>query len=154
MGDRSDISSGLAAKLAEITIANGYQTNTENVFHDEIPLGIQLDEYEVPALMLIEMDDDQNREKQCVRNVWEFQIQLWNLKESTNTIMNAYVSDVYKAIFAGAAASPRLGAFRDIHPSIYDIQPLTIIADVNTIETHRVRCVDIEVYYESTLLNI
>jgi len=100
MGDRSDIQAALAAKLATITTANGYATNVNTVYSDIIPMGLDLAEFEMPAIFLLAGPDEIKREMRCLRNQWTFEIQAWDEVEKADSVMDAFIADISKAMFA------------------------------------------------------
>jgi len=154
MGDRSSIGTALKVRLESITNANGYATDIQKVHYDDISMGLVLEPQELPAILLISGVDEISREGGCLRNIWNFEIQCWDVVEKTDSNMDTFCADVLKAIYANSAVGSRLAAFRDLHPSVYDVNPLQIDPDLNMIEQNRCYTVQVEVFYSSTLLKL
>ncbi len=49
MSLRGDILAAFAARLATVTADNGYTTTVKKVYYDDVPMGLDLQEYELPA---------------------------------------------------------------------------------------------------------
>jgi len=150
MGVRSDIEDGLAARLMTITAANGYGTDVVNVYYNKIPMGLRLEEYELPALLLIAGNDTIKRQSQCIYGSWQFYIQLIHT-DVPDSVMFDFVRDVFKAIYSDSPTADKLDAFKTIHTSIYDIEPIVLEPDLNTIEANRFGLIEINVKYTTKL---
>jgi len=53
MSVKTQIQTDLKARLQTITEANGYPLTVYNVFNDAIPLAMDLQEFEVPAILIL-----------------------------------------------------------------------------------------------------
>jgi hypothetical protein len=163
---RSQIKQAIDAKLREIKTASGYQTDVSKVYSDEsdgddkIPMGLQLDDHNLPAILSLAGDDTPGRENPgrglthgCYYGNWELELQLWH-REVTDEVMHTFVRDVYKALYAGAPAAQRNNAFKALHPKIYDVRPLSIEHDLNMIEANRCFTCFFLVQYTAELWNL
>ena len=150
---RALITDGLAERLRKITTANGYGTNVKKVFIDDIPMGLDFDEFEMPAILVISGDDKAEMKHQCMYGSWHHELQLWHNRVS-DAVMNEFVRDVYKAIYADSPTLQRNTAFKSIHPSIYDVKPLPILSDLNMIETNRCYIVNLSIEYTAKLWDL
>lgn len=154
MSLRNDIKVALAARLATITTANGYSTNVMSVYSDEIPMGLELEAQEVPAILLIAADDTMIRKAQNVTfGEWQFAIQLVH-EEVSDTIMHNFIADVSKAIFANSSTAQRLDEYRKINSAIYDMDIIKIEPDLNMIEANRFAIIHLVVRYTTQLFNL
>lgn len=153
MGVRADIAQALANRLMTITNANGYTTNVVNVFYDKIPMGLQLEAHEIPAILLIAGNDTLQRNSQCVYGQWQFFMQMicGDVPDST---MFQFTRDVFKAIYAGSPTDTRLDAFRLLNDAVYDVEPVVLEPDLNTIEANRFGLLEINVKYVTRLYNL
>jgi hypothetical protein len=153
MGIRANIAQGLADRLASITSANGYSTDVQKIFSDEIPMGLRLDEYELPAILIINGDDKVKRKTPCIHGEWVFEVQLINTRVA-DSVMHQFVADVFKCLYANDPNSSRNDAFRSINENIWDIEVTNIDPDLNTIESNRFTLLTIIVRYRASLTTL
>lgn len=153
MSIHGDIQNNLAARLATITTANGYGTNVVAVYHDEIPMGMELNDYQVPAIFLLDnITPIQTQFPKAVAR-WQFSLQLWHNKVA-DSVMWDFVRDVYKAIYANHPTATVNGAFRSIHERVVEIKPLSIASDLQMIEANRVYVATFELQYRTELFDM
>ena len=155
---KEDIQNGLVAKLQKITTANGYDTDVQNVYADDIPMGLDLYDSDLPAILLVGGDDEQERSMQWVKGLWNLEIQLIH-KQVADGVMHRFVRDVAKAIFADSPTAQRNEAWRGpqpggIHESVYDIWQRNIESDLNMIEANRFFCVNYVLRYQTRPHNL
>jgi len=150
---RSEIHDSFVAKLGTIKSANGYATNVQQVYADDSPMGLDFEEFNLPAIIMVSSDDSIEMKQQCVFGNWAFELQLWH-KEVSDSVMNDFVRDVYKAIFAGTASDQKNNAFKSIHPAIYNITPLPILSDLNMIEANRCYVAQFIIQYTTKLWDL
>ena len=153
MSTKAEILAALAFRLEGIKIVNGYGTDVKKVYVDDIPMGTQLNEYELPAILLLDKDDSLSTEQSKLVGQWRVTLQLWNVATS-DSVMLAFVRDVYKAIFAGSAVAQQTGAFRSLNPKIVEVKPVSIASDLHMIEANRIYEVTFLVHYRADLWNI
>lgn len=145
---KAQIMDALAAKLATVTAGNGYDTDVQKVFHNEIPMGLQLDNHELPAVFVIGGDDTVDHKLQWVDGNWEIEVQLLH-KDVTDSVMHNFVRDIAKAVFAGSATGTSSSAWRSLHPSITYIHILDVEEDLNMIEANRFFIVKLMLKYKT-----
>jgi hypothetical protein len=150
---KAQISNAVAAKLAEITTANGYGTNVQAIYYDKIPMGMQLEPHELPAILMLAGDDNPKMKNQCWFGSWEIYLQLIN-GDVDDSAMDQFVRDVFKNIYAGDATSQRNTAFKSLHPSIYNIEPISIEPDLNMIDANRCYVVGLLIQYTTKLYDL
>jgi hypothetical protein len=153
MGIRTEILSNLAARLATVTAANGYTTDVKKVYFDKIPMGLELNDYEMPAIYLLDQVDQLNTQLAIVEGQWNLQLQLWN-SEASDTDMLQFIGDVFKSIYANSPVAQTNGAFRSIHANIVEIKPLSISGDLHMIEANRVSILIFELRYRTKLFDL
>jgi hypothetical protein len=137
MSIRSEIKNNLATRLRTISAANGYSTSLIAVYEEKIPMGINLEPHEVPAILLISgpcVIDPKGQN--CIYCDWSFYLQLIHADVS-DSIMETYVREVSKAIFANSPSADRQDEYRLIHPSIYKADITEIEPDLNMIDANR-----------------
>jgi hypothetical protein len=142
----------VAERLKTITTANFYSTDVKEVYFDTIPMGIDLNDYQLPAIFLMDRMDNIVTNFQDAENTWEFALQLWHQKVPDST-MYEFVRDVYKAIYAGSPTAETNGAFR-MHPYIVEFKPGTIVSDLQMIEANRVLDLTFTIKYRTKLYNL
>lgn len=134
---KGQILEAVAARLAKVTVANGYATDVKKVYADKIPMGIQLNKYQLPAIFLLDGPDSIELEHSCIKGNWDLRLQLWH-NEVGDTEMQQFVRDVMKVIYADSATAQRQDQFRAIHEKVHEFIPLSISPDLNMIEANRV----------------
>ncbi len=150
----SSIQENLAQRLLTIKNANGYNTDVKGVHYDSIPMGLELEPHQLPAILLIAIRNEIDRKVNCNINKIVFEVQLIGLDSASDSYMFDFISDVYKAIFANSPTADVLTLFRTIHPSIYDIKSDGSQFDLNMIEANRFAIVDLQVFYNANYINI
>lgn len=147
------INNALIARLQTITAVNGYDTDIAKVYGDKIPMGLELEDFNMPAILCISGDDKPEMKHQCYHGTWHFELQLWH-GDVDDKVMLRYVRDVYKAIFAGGATAQINNAFRSLHPSVYNVIPMPTLSDLGMIEANRCYMVNIAIQYSTKLWNL
>lgn len=145
---KSKILHGLADRLATITTDNGYSLTVKNVYHDLIPLGLDIAAHKVPAILLLDNDDIVQHEFQALNNAWSIDLQLIHGKVDDKTMLD-YVRQVGKCIWANSATIPTTDGFRGINPSITWIELRRIQGDLHMIEANRFAIIEIVVHYRT-----
>ena len=153
MGVREEISAGLEARLATISPANGYITDTVTVYGDESTFGLDLELDKLPAIIIVDGDDIPEMTQGCYYGHWLFELQLWH-RRVENSVMNQFVRDISKAIYADSPTAKRNDAFRSIHTSIYSIRPLKTETDLNMIDTNRCYMAHYEINFTTFLYDL
>jgi hypothetical protein len=153
MSLHADIQAALAARLATITTANGYGTNVQTVYYDEIPMGLELNDYQLPAIFLIDNVTPLSTQFPKVQAKWNVTLQLWSAKVS-DSVMWDFIKDVFKSLYANSPTAEIVGQFRTIHQKIVEISPLSIASDLQMIEANRVYVISLEVHYRTDLFNM
>lgn len=152
-GIRAEIFTAIATRLATIKTINGYGTDVKKVYFDEIPMGIQLNTYQLPAIFLLDRQDPLETQHSQLVGRWDIDIQLWNLRVGDIKMMQ-FVRDVYKAIYADSATAQREDQFRSLHPQIVEVKPLWIRGDLNMIQSNRVTELSFTIHYRTRLYNM
>lgn len=151
---RGQIIEALASRLNKIKQANGYSTDVMDVYYDQIPMGMELADYQLPAIFLLNRVETPQMQHKCYVGMWEFDLQLWHRGNVGDVEMTEYTRDVYKALFADSASADTEGEFRSLHPSIAELIPLNISADLNMIEENRITVLTFRVHYRTKLYNL
>jgi hypothetical protein len=151
---RGQLIEALGERLKTIKSSNGYRTDVKNVYYDKIPMGIQLNDWEVPAIFLLDRREDQEMEHRVLKGEWEFSLQLWADGDWGDVKMAEFVSDVSKALFANSPTAEREDTFRHIHSAITHILPYSVESDLNMIEANRIQEVTYLVHYRTKLFNM
>jgi hypothetical protein len=144
---------GFADRLGTIKAVNGYATNIETVFYDEIPMGLQIQDDFLPAIILIDSIDTMRMEQGCAIGTWEFELQLWETRV-VDTKMHNFTRDVVKAVYANSPSATTTSEFRTIHPSIRQVKLVSVTPDLNMIEANRVYCLTFQVEYQTKIFNL
>lgn len=153
MSLKADILASVKTRLTSISEANGYSLSPKEVYVDEIPMGIQLNEYQLPAILLMEGVDTPTTQHRRVDGLMNIIIQLWHNRVG-DVIMSNYVRDCFKAIYANSPTAEKEDEFRTIHPKVVEFIPLRITPDLNMIEANRVTELSFNIRYSSRLYDL
>ncbi len=154
MGVLNDMAQGLAGRLESITSANGYQTNVKNVFYDDIPMGLELEPTQVPAILMIAGENLLNRKNfQCSDGKWSFLLQLIH-GDVNDQVMFQFVGDIARAVYADSPVEAKFNKYRTIHPALTDCEMPRIEPDINMIEANRFAIVELVLSYKTALTNL
>ena len=154
MGLLSDIQIGLATRLGKIKTANGYTTNVNNVLYDKIPMALELEDHECPAILLLLSSLSIQRVVGCNDNTANFELQLILPGSATDDELIQFSSDVYKAIYSDDPIVTNINGIRTIHPAIFDIKSDNIEFDLNMIEANRFAMITLQVMFRGLYNNI
>lgn len=147
------LQAGFVSRLQTIKASNGYETDVQQVFSDEIPMGLDLDAFEMPAIFVIGGEDVAEMKQGCRHGHWKMELQLWH-NQVSDAVMQRFVRDVYKAIYANSPTAERNNAFREIDPALYDVKPGVIRSDLNMIEANRCYWITMVLHYSSRLYDL
>lgn len=150
---KGQIVQAFANRLTLITTANGYATNVKKVYSDKIPMGMQLNKQQLPAIFVIDGPDAIEMQHSVMNGNWDFRLQLWH-NEVGDIQMIEFARDVLKAVFADSPAALRTDAFRSLHANIVEVIPLSISPDLNMIEANRVTEISFVVRYRTKLFDL
>jgi hypothetical protein len=150
---RAEIFTAIANRLETVKSVNGYSTNVNKVYFDEIPMGIQLQPHQLPAIFLLDRQDPLDTEHKQLVGRWDIDMQLWNVRVGDVAMMQ-FVRDVYKAIYANSSTAQREDEFRSLHPQIVEVKPLWIRGDLNMIKSNRITELSFSIHYRTRLHNM
>jgi hypothetical protein len=153
MGVKADILAALAARLQTITAANGYSTPVTNVYWDKIPMGIELNDYQLPAIFIIDKTDSPEMEHRVIKGNWEVGLQLWQTGDKSDLDMLELVRNVYKSLYANSATAQVNDAFR-LTSQVVELIPVSMDTDLNMIEANRVYDISFSIRYRTNLFNL
>jgi hypothetical protein len=147
MALRNDIKKAIGTRLRTITNANGYKTNVAQVFDERVPMGLALEDQELPAIFVIAGNDVIGPNQQNVLfNEWTIWLQLIMGDVLDEYVFN-FITDVGKAIFANSPMADRQDEFRTLHKAIYNVEIANIEHDLNMIEANRFAIMQFTVRY-------
>jgi hypothetical protein len=147
---KGDIFTSLATAIATVTTANGYDTNIIKVFADQIPMGLDLDDYELPAVLVIAGPDKIKHEHQCIRGAWFIDLQLIHRADATSQDMLNFCRDINKAIYANSPTATRTDAWRIWNGKPFNVLTVNIEPDLNLIEGNRFAIMTHLIEYHTT----
>jgi len=150
---KGQIFESIGARLSGLTTANGYTTDVKKVYLDEIPMGMELNNYQLPAIFLIDAPEQNEFQQSCYIGNWEIRMQLWHNRVGDIAMMQ-YVREVFKVLYANSATAQVWDKFRALHPKIVEFKPLSITPDLNMIESNRVVELSFLVSYRTKLYDL
>jgi len=154
MSLKSEILDAVAARLGKIKAANGYSIDVKRVYYDKIPMGIQLNSYQLPVIFILDASDYFELEHSCLKGSWDFRLQLWHSNREGDFTMLDFVRQVMKNLYADSPTAERSDAFRALHPSVYELVPISVSTDLNMIDANRVSELSFQVRYRTKLFNL
>lgn len=146
---KARIQQALVDRIKTVTNANGYDTNVVNVYSDEIPMGLSLDEYELPAVLVIAGKDKPKHEHGCLVGNWLIELQLIHKATVGDSVMLDFVRDVNKAVYANSPTVHRNDAWRTFDGQPHAIWIVELDTDLNMIEGNRFAGITYMVNYHS-----
>lgn len=150
---KQEILDAIKARVVSVTAANGYTTNILAVYADKIPMGLDLNSYELPAVFILDGPDTLEFEHACVKGNWDIRMQLWH-NEVDDSVMMQFVRDIFKALYADSPTAQVNDKFRSLHPSLVELIPATISPDLHLIDANRVCELTFIVRYRTKLFNM
>lgn len=154
MSTKGDILQAIATRLEKLKSSNGYSLDVKKVYYDKIPMGLDLNSYQLPVLFILEGQDQITMQHKCVIGNWNVRLQLWANVDVGDLTMNNYIRDVFKCLYADSFDAQREDAFRGLHTSLVQITPLSIDSDLNMIKANRIYEVNLSVEYRSKLFSL
>jgi hypothetical protein len=154
MGLLSDIQANLASRITSVTTANGYTTNVKQVFFDKVPMGLHLEDHELPAVLLLLNNLGIERKVGCNEYTANFEVQLILPADDNDDKVIQFASDIFKAIYSDSPTAININGIRTIHPAIFDVKSDNIEFDLNMIEANRFAMITLQVFFRGLYNNI
>jgi hypothetical protein len=145
----AQIQLSLVDRLKTITTANGYRTDVQKVFSDEIPMGLSLDSFEIPAILVITGLSEIKYEVGCLNVKTLFELQLIHKSTVGDSEMNNFAGDISRAIHANSPTVKRNDAFREFDGKPTSFRLLEIETDLNMIDANRFYCMTWEASFNA-----
>jgi hypothetical protein len=149
LGRNSQMLKSFVDRIKTIKTANGYDTNVMNVFNDEIPMGLDLDEYELPAVLVIAGKDKVVHQHGELKGNWVIELQLIHISTVSDSVMLDFTRDVHKAIYADSASVHRNDAWRVFNGQPTAVWILENDMDLNMIQGNRFAGISYLVQYHA-----
>ena len=138
----------LVTRLQSVTETNGYGVTVRKVYADDIPMAIDLERFNLPAILVLDSEDKIIREHQILKGRWQIELQLV-ADEENDSYMNKFVRAVMKAIFAGNPTANKNDSFKELSCRVYDMECASVIPDLNMIEANRLYQMIFLVHYHA-----
>jgi len=142
----------LVTRLQSITEANGYGVTVREIYADDIPMAIDLERFNLPAILVLDSEDRLIREHQILRGRWQIELQLV-ADEENDSYMNKFVRAVMKSIFANNPTAQKNDAFKALSCNVFDMECSAVIPDLNMIEANRLYQMIFLVHYHARNYN-
>jgi len=134
---KEQIQQSLVDRLKTITAVNGYDTNVAQVYADEIPMGLDLEEYNLPAVLVIAGKDKIKHQLGCLKGNWFMELQLIHKSTVGDSEMLRFVRDVNKAVYANSPTLKRHDAWREFNGKPTAFWIVELDTDLNMIDANR-----------------
>lgn len=148
------IQASLRDRIKTVTNANGYDTDVQNVYMDEIPMGLDLDEYQLPAVLVISGKDSPKHEHQCVAGKWLIELQLIHKSTVGDSEMLKFQRDIIKAIYANSPTVQRADAWRTFNGKPSGIWLQELDTDLNMIDANRFYGITLLINYHGHITDL
>jgi hypothetical protein len=152
MSKRAEILEALATRLQSITTANGYSTDVKKVFWNDIPLGMDLGDHEVPSILILDKECRVTHQFTDLELEWFFELQLIHAQVS-DTLMLDFSRDVVKCLYANSPVVESSSYLR-FHPLVYDLQITSFYGDLHTIDANRFAIMEIIVFFGTKIWDL
>jgi hypothetical protein len=144
---RAQIGVALADRLATIQTANGYDHTIKSIFQDKIPQGIDLEEKDLPAILILDEGGIPTHKQQDIEYARSYRLQIVD-SEVPDTKLAELMRAVNKAIFANHPTANITSEFR-FHPRVYQVELGVDETDLFMIEANRIATFQIVVHYRT-----
>jgi hypothetical protein len=145
---QADIAQALATRLASITEANGYDCDVKNVWADDMPLGLEMQPHDLPAIFVIDEGAQLSQDHGTLDVQRTFRLQLVHSRVP-DSVMAEVVRAVAKAVFANSPTAQVQTEFRSIHPRVYQVRLIDAETDLNLLEANRIASLRLVVHYRT-----
>jgi len=145
---RHEIQAALVTRLQSITTANGYPVEIAKVVCDAIPMGLDLQAHDLPAIFVLDEGAENQHEMQVLDVAWGFRLQLIETSADDERV-SLIIRSVLKALYADSSSAQRTDAFR-FHPSVTWVELLDVDSDLHMIEANRMAAITLIVHYRTT----
>jgi hypothetical protein len=145
---RSAIGLALKARLESITTANGYPAEAKTVWYDKIPMGLELEAHQMPALFLLDEGADIQHVQQQVDIARSFRVQIIAEDTATDEDLEEVVRLVAKAVWANHPTATVDDQYR-FHPRVYQVSMASDETDLHMIDANRIATVRMIVHYRT-----
>jgi hypothetical protein len=149
---RTQILYALRDRLALVKTSNGWPVTVNSIFVDEIPMGLDLEPHQLPALIVMDDNDMFRHEHQALDCAWKIEIQLV-LEKCPDSTVHELARNILKAIFAGTPTGETNGGFR-FHPAVTWVELQAMHSDLHMIEANRMASIDLVIHYRTKPWNL
>lgn len=145
---RAQVGQSLADRLATIKTVAGWPREVVNVWYNDLPLGLELMDHDLPAIFVLDDGAPYQHKQQVVDVSRNFRLQFVMPKGTTDEVMDELIRDAVKAIFADSPTADVLSEFR-MHPRIYQVTLSGDDVDHHVIEANRIASLRLIVHYRT-----
>jgi hypothetical protein len=149
---KTQILYALKDRLAIVKVANGWPVDVNEIFVDEIPMGLDMQPHQLPAIIVMDDQDIFSHEHQALDCAWKIELQLV-LEKCPDSKVHELARNVLKAIFAGHPTTESNGGFR-FHPAVTWVQLQAQHGDLHMIEANRMASIELVIHYRTKPWNL
>lgn len=146
---RSEIGEAVRDRLLTVTAAGGWPLPVASVFYDKIPLGLELDVHQMPAVLVMDEGASYRHEHSALNVSLAFRLHLVLAEGSTDDQVNLLIREIGKAVWANSPTAETMDGFRLLHPRVYQVEMERDETDLNMIEANRIATVQMIVHYRT-----
>lgn len=147
-----DVVGALATRLRTITLANNYPVELKKVFDGRMPMSMDLQKHEMPAVLIFLGPNEFKREQGMVNNFLKVNLEIV-APQVADDLMHQYVRMLGKCIFANSPTGKTNSDFR-FHPSVVECWIESVNTDFNMIEGNRIWEVVLMIHYRSRFTDL
>lgn len=145
---RSEILNALKTRLESITQTAGYDVTIKTVYHDKIPVGLELAPEDLPVLFLLDDGSTPEHEHEVVKIALNIRIQIVDVEEASDARIHDLHRAIGKAVWANHPVLQTNSNFR-FHPKVVQIEMGVDETDLNMIEGNRIATSRMIVHYRT-----
>ncbi len=145
---RAAIQDALVGRLESITAANGYDVTVQQVYADKIPMGLELEDFNMPAVFVLDEGAAYEHDFKMMKVARSFRLQLVMREDATDSDVGDVLRAIAKSIWANHATAEVMDAFR-FHELVYWVEMTEDETDLHMIESNRIATAKMIVHYRT-----
>lgn len=150
----AQVGQSIVDRVATVKTVNGYPRTIRKVFYDQMPMGLELQPHEMPAILVIDEGARTNHDKLRLDIEQTFRLQLILERDEADEKIYEMIRSVIKAIYANSPNAERIDGFRALHEKIVEIKLLDYQTDLHMIESNRIATLRFSVHYRTKLFDL
>jgi hypothetical protein len=145
VGLKADIADAIKARIALVTIANGYSRDVKTVEFDKVKVNIQdYSDYQLPAVQIIDLSALYTHEMTRSKTSWALAVEICLRSTTSGTVNQKDLWNLQEDVVRSIMAVPNPGI-----PTVQHVRLLDAVTDLHMLEPNYIATIGLEVlYYE------